>query len=98
MPPGLAFISVSEEAWSIQKECKTPRFYFDLLKHQESLKKGQTPWTPALSLFYQLELALNKLKSELKDNKLPEGTYFYIIKLNNGCPDYKGYLYLRRRN
>ena len=40
----------------------------------------------------------NKLKSELKDNKLPEGTYFYIIKLNNGCPDYKGYLYLRRRN
>ena len=41
---------------------------------------------------------VNKLKSELKDNKLPEGTYFYIIKLNNGCPDYKGYLYLRRRN
>ena len=41
---------------------------------------------------------LNKLKSDLKDNKLPEGTYFYIIKLNNGCPDYKGYLYLRRRN
>ena len=68
MPPGLAFISVSEEAWSIQKECKTPRFYFDLLKHQESLKKGQTPWTPALSLFYQLELALNKLKSEGIDN------------------------------
>ena len=40
----------------------------------------------------------NKVKSDSKDNKLPEGTYFYIIRLNNGCPDYKGYLYLRRRN
>ena len=68
MAPGLAFISLSEEAWDVQKTCKTPRFYFDLLKSRESLQKGQTPWTPAVSLFYQLELSLDKLKSEGMDN------------------------------
>jgi aspartate aminotransferase-like enzyme len=68
IPPGLAFISISNEAWEVQKKCTTPRFYFDLLKHKESLEKGQTPWTPALSLFYQLDEALDKLKAEGMEN------------------------------
>ncbi|PZC40353.1 MAG: aspartate aminotransferase [Chloroflexi bacterium] len=68
MAPGLAFISISEEAWDIQKKCTTPRFYFDLLKHKASLANGQTPWTPAVSLFYQLETALKDIKKEGMNN------------------------------
>ena len=40
----------------------------------------------------------NVNQSDSKITKLPEGVYYYIINLNNGCEDYKGYLYLRRRN
>src|SRR5690606_38737953 len=52
--PGLAFVSVSQRAWEAQERCTTPRFYFDLRRAKASAEKGQTPWTPAVSLFFQM--------------------------------------------
>jgi aspartate aminotransferase-like enzyme len=60
-PPGLAFIAVSEKAWVQVEKCRNSRFYFDLRQYRKFAEKGQTPWTPAISLFYALELALKKL-------------------------------------
>ena len=40
-----------------------PRFYFDLAKHREVLAKGQTPWTPAVGVFFQLEAALEMIEA-----------------------------------
>jgi aspartate aminotransferase-like enzyme len=41
-----------------------PRFYFDLGKAKDFLAKGQTPWTPAISIFFALDVALKTLVAE----------------------------------
>jgi aspartate aminotransferase-like enzyme len=64
VPPGLAMVSVSERAWSAYEQSKMPRFYFDLGKAKDFLAKGQTPWTPAISIFFALDVALKHLLAE----------------------------------
>ena len=64
VPPGLAFISVNERAWKAHAEAKMPRFYWDFTAAREYLEKDQTPWTPAVSVFYALEVALEMLEKE----------------------------------
>ena len=64
LPPGLSMISVSERAWEvIRSEQKRP-FYADLLAYKNSADKGQTPYTPAMPLFFALEEALKMLEEE----------------------------------
>jgi aspartate aminotransferase-like enzyme len=41
-----------------------PRFYFDFAKHKRYFEIGETPWTPTLSVFFGLDLALDKLLEE----------------------------------
>ena len=68
VPPGLSFISVSEEAWEAREQARMPRFYFDLASAQRYLERGgQTPWTPAVSLCYGLDVALDMLLEEGMD-------------------------------
>ena len=64
--PGLAFASINERAWARHAETAPlqPRFYFDLKRHTDSLATGQTPWTPAVSLFFQLDKALEMMLAE----------------------------------
>jgi len=64
LPPGLAFISLSDRAWEATAGATMPRFYFDLVAARESLAKGQTPYTPAVSLFFALEAALEIVLAE----------------------------------
>lgn len=61
VPPGLGFISVSERAWQLVNRHRGTRFYFDLKAYRRFWEtKGQTPWTPAISLFYGLDAALKR--------------------------------------
>jgi aspartate aminotransferase-like enzyme len=64
VPPGLAFISASERAWQAHKAAKMPRFYWDFTRAKEFLQKNQTPWTPAVSIFYALDVALPLMLEE----------------------------------
>jgi aspartate aminotransferase-like enzyme len=65
IPPGLAFVSVSPRAWARQKQAKLPRFYFDWqLARRSADEDGGTPWTPALSLFFGLQAALQLMRAE----------------------------------
>jgi aspartate aminotransferase-like enzyme len=64
IPPGLAMAAASDRAWAAAETATMPRFYFDLVKHREALPKGQTPWTPAVGLFFQLEAALVLIEAE----------------------------------
>lgn len=64
VPPGLAFVSVRPRAWEAWERAKMPRFYFDLGRARDMLTKGQTPWTPAVSVFYALDVALKRLLAE----------------------------------
>ena len=41
-----------------------PRFYFDLRKHRESARTGETPWTPAIAVVYQVDAGLQLMAAE----------------------------------
>ena len=66
--PGLAFVSMNEKAWAKADANPQPRFYFDLRRHQASAKTGQTPWTPAVSVWFQLDKAITMMFDEGMDN------------------------------
>ncbi|MFC1927666.1 pyridoxal-phosphate-dependent aminotransferase family protein [Chloroflexota bacterium] len=68
VPPGLAMVSVSEKAWQAHSEAKMPRYYWDFGKARDFLLKGQTPWTPAISIFYALDASLDLMLSEGLEN------------------------------
>ncbi|HAS05184.1 MAG TPA: aminotransferase [Dehalococcoidia bacterium] len=68
VPPGLAMLSVSEKAWAANAEAKMPRFYFDIGKAKSYLEKGQTPWTPAISVVFAMEKALQMMMEEGLEN------------------------------
>jgi aspartate aminotransferase-like enzyme len=68
LPPGLAFVSVSERGWQANATATMPRFYFDLRKAQASLEKGQTPYTPNTSLIVALQASLNLIRAEGIEN------------------------------
>jgi len=62
--PGLAFVSMNDRAWAKAAANPQPRFYFDIKRHQDSLKSGQTPWTPAVSVWFQLDKSLELMLAE----------------------------------
>ena len=64
VPPGLAFVCLSERAWKANESARMPRFYFDAAKHRDLLHKGQTPWTPTVSVFFGLDVALERMAVE----------------------------------
>jgi aspartate aminotransferase-like enzyme len=68
VPPGLAMVSVSEKAWQAHAKAKMPRYYWDFSKAKGFLQKGQTPWTPAVSVFYALDVTLDLMLSEGLNN------------------------------
>jgi aspartate aminotransferase-like enzyme len=68
VPPGLSFISVSPRGWEANAKATMPRFYLDVRDAKKSLDKGQTPWTPAVSIFYALDVALDLMLAEGMQN------------------------------
>jgi aspartate aminotransferase-like enzyme len=62
-PPGLALLSVSEKAWEVIGETERP-FYLDMLKMRSFREKKETPFTPAVPLFFALDEALKMIREE----------------------------------
>jgi aspartate aminotransferase-like enzyme len=58
LPPGLAFLSLSQKAAALVAQAKTPRFYADLRLYQKSLADDDTPFTSAVSTVIALDEAL----------------------------------------
>ncbi len=68
LPPGLAFASVSEKAWSFMEKSNLPKYYFDFKKERKNLKKNQNAYTPAVSLIIGLSKVLDMIKDEGLEN------------------------------
>lgn len=64
IPPGLAFLTASEKAWKMAERSDLPSYYLDMQKEVKKTQAGTTAWTPAIGLFYGLEVALNMMKEE----------------------------------
>jgi len=58
LPPGLAFMSLSDRAWGLVDQAKTPRFYTDLRLYKKALADDDTPFTSAVSIVIALDEAL----------------------------------------
>lgn len=66
-PPGLGLVWLSSRAWEEAQRISPCRsFFFDLLEYRRELGKEhpQTPYTPAVPLFYALKKALDLLLAE----------------------------------
>ncbi len=65
LPPGLAFVAVSDKAWKqIDKNASPHTFYFDLKKARTQLQTSDTPYTPAHTLIKALRLSLKRIRAE----------------------------------
>ena len=64
LPPGLAFVALSERAWQRAKDAKLPRFYFDFARERDNHDKDTTAWTPAISLITGLRESLAMILEE----------------------------------
>lgn len=66
VPPGLAYVAVSEKAWKVVEACRTPRFYFDWVAARKKMSGGaaQTPYTPAVNLMVAQNRAIELIREE----------------------------------
>jgi aspartate aminotransferase-like enzyme len=72
IPPGLAYLSVSDRAWAVMETSKNPRYYFDLRKERKSAKLGESAYTPSVALIAGLGAALDYIAGQAGGN-LAEG-------------------------
>jgi aspartate aminotransferase-like enzyme len=62
IPPGLAYLAVSDRAWKRAEAAKCPRYYFDLARERKAAAKGESSFTPATSLIAGLAAALDFIR------------------------------------
>jgi aspartate aminotransferase-like enzyme len=70
-PSGLASVSVSQKAWDSM--VKNPPYYLDLKKYKKSAEKegkAETPYTPAISLFFGMQEAMKIIREEGIANRI----------------------------
>jgi aspartate aminotransferase-like enzyme len=67
-PPGLSFVSLSEKAWKLVPNSKSPRYYFDFVTAREKGAANGTLFTPAIGLFFGLAEALKMIEEEGLEN------------------------------
>ena len=63
VPPGLAYLSVSDKAWERMVRAKQPRYYFDLHKERKAASNGESAYTPATSLIAALGAAMDFIRN-----------------------------------
>jgi aspartate aminotransferase-like enzyme len=68
LPPGLAFVSISNKAWKMAEKARLPKFYFNFKKEREALSKNQTNFTSAVSLIMGLNESIKLLQKEGLEN------------------------------
>jgi aspartate aminotransferase-like enzyme len=62
--PGLAMVAASDRAWSAMETARMPRFYLDLRRHRDLMADGETPWTPAIAVAFQVDEGLRLMQAE----------------------------------
>ncbi len=65
-PPGMAAITLNNNAWNVVDKTKSKTYYLDLKKYRKSGEKAvpETPYTPSVSLMYAMNEALKMIMEE----------------------------------
>lgn len=64
LPPGLGFVAVGDRAWEAYKKATLPKFYLDLGTYRKSAEKDSTPFTPPVTLYFGMQVALEMMQAE----------------------------------
>jgi len=62
VPPGVAFLSISQKAWKHSESATLPHYYFDFKKEKKNGANGESSWTPSTALILALGEALKYVK------------------------------------
>jgi aspartate aminotransferase-like enzyme len=62
--PGIAIAALGERAWTATETARMPRVYWDFGEARTWAAKGQTPWTPAVSVLFGLRVGVRRLVAE----------------------------------
>lgn len=62
--PAIAMIALSDRAWEANATAGMPRAYFDIASAREFAARGETPYTPAIAVMFQLDVALDMMDRE----------------------------------
>jgi aspartate aminotransferase-like enzyme len=68
LPPGLAFVAMSDRAWQRAVQSNLPRYYFDLPKIRGELVQDDHPYTLPTPLVVALREALRAIRAEGLDH------------------------------
>ena len=68
LPPGLAFVAVSDRAWSRIDSGKMPVLYNDLRAYRKSLDTWDAPYTPAATIMRGAQMVLRGIKERTLEN------------------------------
>jgi aspartate aminotransferase-like enzyme len=66
--PGLAMVAASPRAWTAMERATMPRFYLDLREHRDAAAGGETPFTPAIAVAFQVDEGLRIMQAEGAEN------------------------------
>jgi aspartate aminotransferase-like enzyme len=69
-PPGLVLVALNSRAWDFIKNRKPQSNYFSFQKYKAFNDRKETPFTPAVSLYFALDEALQMLKEEGLENRI----------------------------
>ena len=64
LPPGLSFVAMGERAWQAYERSDLPKFYLDLGAYRKTAATNSNPFTPAVNLYFALEVALEMMQNE----------------------------------
>jgi len=90
LPPGLAFAVARDTVLDRAKTKRDRGIYFDVIEFDRSIRKNQTPNTPALSLFYALAAQLADIRRETIEGRwerhaaMARRTWAWVDEMRNG--------------
>lgn len=70
IPPGIGFMAFNDKALKIQQKSTNNKFYWDVTSGLKYMEKGQTPFTPPVSLIYGVQESLKMIAEEGLENTL----------------------------
>ena len=74
IPPGLAFVAVSDKAKKAMEKSDLPKYYLSIKQYEKYFEEmnGETPYTPAISLILALHKSVEDLVNKGIDNIIKE--------------------------
>ena len=64
LPPGLAFVALSDKAWAKTRTSTLPKYYFDLAAERKTVARNEAHFTPAVSIVIGLREVIRMIEAE----------------------------------